>query len=58
MLGRYRGEEPARVDLLTGMMRKVGELAVALPQIKELDVNPVILRKDGTPVACSALVVL
>lgn len=58
MLGPYRGEEPARMKLLTGMIQQLGELAVEVPQIKELDINPVILRKDGTPVACSGLIVL
>jgi succinyl-CoA synthetase beta subunit len=58
MLGAYRGEAPARIELLVAMMQQLGELALACPEIRELDINPVILRRDGTPVACSALVVL
>jgi len=57
MLGAYRGEAPAKVELLAAMMQQLGELALACPEIRELDINPVILRRDGTPVACSALVV-
>ena len=58
MLGAYRGEAPAEVERLVAMMQQLGELALAAPEIRELDINPVILRRDGTPVACSALVVL
>jgi succinyl-CoA synthetase beta subunit len=58
MLGRYRGEAPAQLDALVSMMQQLGELALAFGQIRELDINPVIVRRDGTPVACSALVVL
>jgi acyl-CoA synthetase (NDP forming) len=58
MLAAYRGEAPAKLELLTAMMQQLGELALACPEIRELDINPVILRRDGTPVACSALCVL
>jgi succinyl-CoA synthetase beta subunit len=58
MLGSYRGEAPAKLDKLVTIMQQLGELALGLPEIRELDVNPLILRPDGTPVACSALVVL
>ena len=40
------------------MMQAIGTLAHEHPAIAELDVNPVILRRDGAPVACSGLVVL
>lgn len=58
MLGAYRGEAPARLDDLVDIMVRVGDLAVDCPGIRELDINPVILRRDGRPVACSGLVVL
>jgi succinyl-CoA synthetase beta subunit len=58
MLGAYRGEAPARLDDLVDIMTRVGDLAVEIPAIRELDINPVILRRDGRPVACSGLVVL
>ena len=58
MFGAYRGEAPAKLELLIAMMQQLGELALACPEIRELDINPVILRRDGTPVACSALCVL
>ena len=58
MLDAYRGEAPADLDRLVAMMQQLGELALAAPAIRELDINPVILRRDGVPVACSGLVVL
>lgn len=58
MLGPYRGEEPAKLDLLVEMMSRLGQLALDCPEVSELDVNPVILRRDGTPIAASGLVVL
>lgn len=58
MLGSYRGEAPARMDELAALVEKVGTLAEAFPAVRELDVNPVILRRDGSPVAASALVII
>jgi hypothetical protein len=58
MFGAYRGEAAAREELLVAMMCRLGELALDCPEVRELDINPVILRRDGTPVAASALVVL
>jgi len=58
MLGRYRGEEPARLGELAALMGLLGRIALEFPSIKELDINPLILRRDGTPVVCSGLIVV
>lgn len=58
LLGSFRGEAPVSrphlVDLLVGL----GRLAVERPDVRSVDVNPLIVRPDGVPVAVDALVEL
>jgi len=58
IFGEFRGE--ARVDLeaLADILLAVGHLAAAHPQVAEIDVNPLIIKPDGRPVAADALVVM
>ena len=58
LLGEFRGEaavdRTALVDLLVGL----GRLATDRPDVASVDVNPLIVTADGTPVAVDALVEL
>ncbi|MEX2626711.1 MAG: acetate--CoA ligase family protein, partial [Ilumatobacteraceae bacterium] len=56
LLGEFRGEaavdREALVELLTGL----GRLATDRPDVASVDVNPLIVRADGHPIAVDALV--
>jgi acyl-CoA synthetase (NDP forming) len=46
----HRGAEAADLAALQDLLLRVARLADDLPQIAELDLNPVIARPDGTRV--------
>ena len=43
-------------DALEDLMMKVSQLALAHPEIKEIDLNPVILRNDGYDVVDARMI--
>jgi len=47
ILGGVRGQPPIDTKALAGAISALSRLAVAHPEIVELDVNPVIARPDG-----------
>jgi len=47
LLFGYRGAPPADVDALEELIIRIGILADALPQVAELDCNPVIVSSSG-----------
>lgn len=51
LLHGYRGSRKYDVDALVELVVAVGELAVAVPEIAELDLNPVFVMPDGVAVA-------
>lgn len=57
ILEAVRGMPPADLDQLAEILIKVGEIGLAHDDIKEIDINPVILS-GSQPVAVDALVVL
>ncbi|MBM3154222.1 MAG: acetyl-CoA synthetase [Chloroflexi bacterium] len=57
LLEGYRGQEPADIPYLEGLILKVSEFVEKTPEIKELDLNPVFAYKDGA-VAVDARVIL
>lgn len=55
LLGEFRGMPAADREDLAGIIRKVGDLLLLHPEIKEIDLNPIIL--DGSrPVVVDALI--
>ena len=42
-----RGEKPVNIEALAEIITKVGELALELPEIKELDINPIFAYEDS-----------
>jgi len=57
ILDAIRGMEAVDLDLMAQILMNVGRLGLENDKIKEVDVNPLIIRK-GRPVAVDALVVL
>lgn len=57
LLQGYRGLAPARVELLEEILVQLSHLVVDFPEVKELDMNPVLV-KDGEPMVVDAHVVL
>jgi len=57
MLKGYRGQAPANIPALVDVLLKVSALVEKMPEIKELDLNPVFAYKDSA-VAVDARIVL
>ena len=45
----YRGSAPRDIDALADVLLRVSRLADDLPEVAELDLNPVIARGRGLP---------
>ena len=59
VLQGFRGRAAADVDALARMLVSVGEAASSLaPHIESIDINPVLIDADGSPVAVDALIEL
>ncbi|WP_372734529.1 GNAT family N-acetyltransferase [Nocardioides sp.] len=50
LLEGYRGSAPADVDSLESMIAALGRLAVDIPEVAELDLNPVMVSPSGCAV--------
>ncbi len=58
IMGHFRGEAAVDKGTLKRILRGLSQLAVACPAVKEVDINPLIVQPDGTPVAVDGLMVL
>ena len=47
ILAGYRGGEAADIEALTGLMEKLGRLGEDVPEVAEIDLNPVIVTPEG-----------
>jgi acyl-CoA synthetase (NDP forming) len=56
LLGPFRGEAAVSRDHLVDLLVGLGRLAVERPDVRSVDVNPLIVTADGVPVAVDALV--
>ncbi|MDZ7833335.1 MAG: acetate--CoA ligase family protein [Desulfobacterales bacterium] len=57
MLGAVRGEAPVNRDRLIQTLTGLSRLAEENPDIREVDINPLLIDPDGSPVAVDALVI-
>ncbi|KPF47968.1 GCN5 family acetyltransferase [beta proteobacterium AAP121] len=57
MLGAWRGAAPANLAALEAVLLRVSEMVCALPQLREMDINPIIVDEHGA-VAVDARVVV
>ncbi len=58
LLGAFRGEAAADMQALRKILMGLSELVLQFPQIKEIDINPLIIQPNGRPVAVDALIVI
>jgi acyl-CoA synthetase (NDP forming) len=56
ILEGYRGQEPANIPLLEDMLLKVSDFVEQVPEIKEIDLNPIFAYKDGAVVVDARIV--
>ncbi len=57
ILETFRGEPAADTSVLAKYLITIGEIGLKFPQVKEIDINPLIISSRG-PVAVDALVVV
>jgi acyl-CoA synthetase (NDP forming) len=57
LLGPFRGRPSVDREMLIAVLRAVERIAADIPQIAEIDVNPLLIQ-DGRPVAADALMIL
>ena len=57
MLGPWRGAPEAQVSALEDLLQRVSDMVCALPQLREMDINPVIVDENGA-IAVDARVVV
>jgi acyl-CoA synthetase (NDP forming) len=58
LLNDFRGERRVDRDALVAALMGLSRLALDLPQVSEIDINPLVTRKDGSMVAVDALAIL
>ena len=57
MLGAWRGTPPANLEAVEQILLRVSEMVCELPQLREMDINPIIVDETGA-VAVDARVVI
>ena len=57
LLEGYRGQEPANITVLEDLLLKLSDFIDKTPEIKELDLNPILAYSDSA-VAVDARVIL
>jgi acetyl-CoA synthetase (ADP-forming) len=58
ILGPFRGQPPADTAALSQILIALGAIALQNDAVREIDLNPVKIRPDGSPVAVDALISL
>ncbi|HPQ45157.1 MAG TPA: acetate--CoA ligase family protein [Syntrophales bacterium] len=57
LLGDFRGEKAANRDELIRALMGLSRLGMEIPEIAEIDINPLLITSDGSVVAVDALIV-
>ena len=58
LLGNFRGEKAPDMDALAKVLVGLSEIAMTIPEIKEIDINPLLVNAEGKVTAVDALIVL
>ncbi len=57
LLRAFRGEAACDIQAIKAVLKGLSDLAVTWPQIREIDINPLIIQPDGAPVAVDGLII-
>nr|WP_153307588.1 acetate--CoA ligase family protein [Desulfospira joergensenii] len=58
LLGEFRGEKAVDTRALKSVLKGISDLITAHPEIKEIDINPLIITPSGIPIAVDGLIIL
>lgn len=58
LLGAFRGENAPDITALARVLTGLSEIAASIPQIREIDINPLLVSPDGSVTAVDALIIL
>lgn len=58
LLSAFRGEKQADRQRLKTILKGLSDMAIQYPDIREIDINPLIIQPDGSPVAVDGLIVM
>ena len=58
LLDDFRGEKKVDKNAIKKILKALSDIAITYPDIKEIDINPLIIQPDGSPVAVDGLIVL
>ncbi|MEI6608851.1 MAG: acetate--CoA ligase family protein [Deltaproteobacteria bacterium] len=58
LLGDFRGEKAPDMEALLKVLLGLSDIAMTIPEIKEIDINPLLVSADGKVTAVDALIVL
>lgn len=58
ILGPFRGQPPADLEALSGVLVTLGKIGAQYDEVLAIDLNPVKIRSNGMPVAVDALISL
>ncbi len=58
VLDAFRGEAAADRSALAQVLIALGQIGLSRPDVEAIDINPLKIRKDGSPVAVDALVTI
>ena len=58
LLNEFRGEAACDAQMVKAVLKGLSDLALSRPEIREIDINPLIISPDGRPVAVDGLITL
>jgi acetyltransferase len=56
LLTGIRGEKPKDISAIKDILAKISEIAIDNPEIKEIDLNPVIVQEEGAAIVDSRII--
>jgi succinyl-CoA synthetase beta subunit len=58
ILGAFRGQSPVKLEAVARLLVALGEIGLQHDAVQAIDINPIKIQADGTPVAVDALISL
>jgi len=58
LLGEFRGEKAPDKEAIIATLLGLSEIGISVPEIQEIDINPLLVAADGKVTAVDALIVL